>query len=99
MNLAGRAEVAAASRGQEHQRTDGSSLSRPGLIPVTVPELLRLLYEDDTAYPTEIEIGLLRGGTLHVERSRNRYLSVPALMRTASAPAAQMPSRSSRRSW
>ena len=32
-----------------------------------------LLYEDDTAYPTEIETGLLRGETLHVERFRNRF--------------------------
>ena len=32
-----------------------------------------LLYEDGTAYPTEIETGLLRGGTLHVDRFRNRY--------------------------
>jgi hypothetical protein len=33
-----------------------------------------LLYEYDTAYPTEIETGLLRGETLHVERFRNRFL-------------------------
>ena len=32
-----------------------------------------LLYDDGTAYPTEIEIGLLRGGTLHVDRFRNRF--------------------------
>lgn len=32
-----------------------------------------LLYEDDTAYPTEIETGLLRGTDLHVERFRNRF--------------------------
>lgn len=32
-----------------------------------------LLYEDGTAYPTEIEAGLLRGGTLHADRFRNRY--------------------------
>lgn len=31
-----------------------------------------LLYEDGTAYPTEIETGLLRGETLHVDRFRNR---------------------------
>jgi len=31
-----------------------------------------LLYEDDTAYPTEIESGLLRDAELHVERFRNR---------------------------
>jgi hypothetical protein len=32
-----------------------------------------LLYEDDSAYPAEIETGLLRGGKLHVERFRNRF--------------------------
>ena len=32
-----------------------------------------LLYEDGTAYPTEIETGLLRGDTLHVDRFRNRF--------------------------
>jgi hypothetical protein len=31
-----------------------------------------LLYEDGTAYPTEIETGLLRGETLHVDRFCNR---------------------------
>ena len=32
-----------------------------------------LLYEDGTAYPTEIETGLLRGDTLHVDRFCNRF--------------------------
>jgi len=32
-----------------------------------------LLFLDGTAYPTEIETGLLRGGTLHVDRFRNRF--------------------------
>ena len=32
-----------------------------------------LLYEDGTSYPTEIETGLLRGETLHVDRFRNRF--------------------------
>jgi hypothetical protein len=31
-----------------------------------------LLYEDGTTYPAEIETGLLRGETLHVDRFRNR---------------------------
>jgi hypothetical protein len=31
-----------------------------------------LLYEDTSAYPTEIETGLLRGQALHVDRFRNR---------------------------
>ncbi|MEC3978716.1 hypothetical protein [Amycolatopsis sp. H20-H5] len=34
-----------------------------------------LLYEDDTAYPAEIESGLLRGTELHIERFRNRFPS------------------------
>jgi hypothetical protein len=32
----------------------------------------QLLYEDGAAYPTEIETGLLREETLHVDRFRNR---------------------------
>ena len=32
-----------------------------------------LLYEDGTAYPAEIETGLLRRETLHVDRFRNRF--------------------------
>jgi hypothetical protein len=32
-----------------------------------------LLYEDNTAYPTEIETGLIRAGELQVERFRNRF--------------------------
>jgi hypothetical protein len=31
-----------------------------------------LLYEDNSAYPAEVETGLLRGGDLHVERFCNR---------------------------
>ena len=31
-----------------------------------------LIYVDDTAHPSEIELGLLRGTTLHVERFNNR---------------------------
>jgi len=38
-----------------------------------------LLYEDDTAYPMEIEIGILRGGTLHSKHSGPRgWLTVLA---------------------
>jgi hypothetical protein len=32
-----------------------------------------LLYQDDTAYPMAIEIGILRDGTLHVDRFQNRF--------------------------
>ena len=32
-----------------------------------------LLYEDNTAYPTEIETGLIRPDKIHVERFRNRF--------------------------
>lgn len=32
-----------------------------------------LLYGDDTAYPTEIETGVIRDDELHVERFRNRF--------------------------
>ena len=34
-----------------------------------------LHYADDTAYPTEIESGLLRHAELHIERFRNRFPS------------------------
>lgn len=33
-----------------------------------------LLYEDDTAYPTEIETGLLRSSQLHPQRFCNRFV-------------------------
>jgi hypothetical protein len=32
-----------------------------------------LLYQDDTAYPMAIEIGILRDGTLHAERFQNKF--------------------------
>lgn len=32
-----------------------------------------LLYQDDTAYPMAIEIGILRDGTLYVDRFQNRF--------------------------
>jgi hypothetical protein len=32
-----------------------------------------LIYEDDSAYPIMIETGLLRGGSLYVDRFRNRF--------------------------
>ena len=32
-----------------------------------------LLYDDDSAYPVAIEIGITRGGTLHAERFQNRF--------------------------
>jgi hypothetical protein len=53
--------------GNDSNRTD---LEREAAIPGTFGHLL---YEDDTAYPMEIEIGILRGGTLHVERFQNRF--------------------------
>jgi hypothetical protein len=34
-----------------------------------------LIYIDDTAYPSEIEVGFLRGAALHVERFDNRPLN------------------------
>ncbi len=32
-----------------------------------------LLYQEDTAYPMAIETGILRDGTLHVDRFQNRF--------------------------
>jgi hypothetical protein len=33
----------------------------------------RLLYVDDTDFPTWVELGTLRAEVLHVERFRNRF--------------------------
>jgi hypothetical protein len=40
---------------------------RPGTLYVAY-----LIYSDDSAYPSELETGLLRGRDLHIERFDNR---------------------------
>jgi hypothetical protein len=60
------------NRGWSEEGRRFRALERETAIPGTF-YFGHLLYEDDTAYPTEIEIGILRGDTLHVERFQNRF--------------------------
>jgi hypothetical protein len=53
--------------GKEFRALEREAASTPGTF-----YFGHLLYEGDSAYPTEIETGLLRAGTLHVQRFRNR---------------------------
>lgn len=57
------------SQGRRFRALEREAASTPGTF-----YFGHLLYEDGTAYPTEIETGLLRGQTLHVDRFRNRFL-------------------------
>ncbi len=61
----------ALNRGWSGQGKRCRSLEREAAAPGTF-FVGHLLYDDDSAYPTEIEIGLLRGDGLHVERFDNR---------------------------
>src|SRR6266545_2291859 len=54
-------------QGKRFRALEREAAAAPGMI-----YFGHLLYEDDSAYPTVIETGLLRGGTLHVEVFRNR---------------------------
>jgi hypothetical protein len=63
----------ALNRGWSEQGRRFRALEREASTPGTF-YFGHLLYEDDTAYPTEIEIGLIRGETLHVERFQNQLL-------------------------
>jgi hypothetical protein len=56
------------SQGKRFRALEREAATTPGTF-----YLGHLLYEDGTAYPTEIETGLLRGETLHVDRFRNRF--------------------------
>jgi hypothetical protein len=57
--------------GKRYRALEREAAATPGVL-----YFGHLLYEDDTAYPMEIEIGLLRGETLHLDRFHNRF---PAL--------------------
>ena len=59
------------NRGWSQEGRRFRALEREAAIPGTF-YFGHLLYKDDTSYPMEIEIGILRGGTLHVERFQNR---------------------------
>jgi hypothetical protein len=65
----------ALNRGWSEEGKRFRALEREAAATPGVFYYVHLLYEDDTAYPTMIESGLLRGTELHVERFRNRFPS------------------------
>jgi hypothetical protein len=62
----------ALNRGWSQEGRRFRALEREAAIPGTF-YFGHLLYADDTSYPMEIEIGILRGDTLRVDRFRNRF--------------------------
>lgn len=54
-------------QGKRYRALEREAAAIPGTL-----NFGHLIYTDDTAYPSEIEIGILRGATLHVERFDNR---------------------------
>ena len=60
------------NRGWSQEGRRFRALERAAAIPGTF-YFGHLLYTDETANPMEIEIGILRGGTLHVEPFQNRF--------------------------
>jgi hypothetical protein len=54
-------------QGKRFRALEREAAARPGTF-----YFGHLLYADDTDYPADIETGLLRDTTLHVERFRNR---------------------------
>jgi hypothetical protein len=60
------------NRGWSQEGRRFRALERQAVIPGTF-YFGHLLYADDTAYPMEIEIGILQGGILRVERFQNRF--------------------------
>jgi hypothetical protein len=62
----------ALNRGWSHEGRRFRALEREAAAGPGTFYFGHLLYEDVTAYPMKIEIGILRGGTLHVERFQNR---------------------------
>jgi hypothetical protein len=53
--------------GKRYRAREREAAAAPGTL-----YFAHLIYADDSAHPSEIETGLLRGSTLHVERFRNR---------------------------
>jgi hypothetical protein len=60
------------NRGWSQEGRRFRALEREAAIPGTF-YFGHLLYADDSAYPMEIEIGILRDGALRVERFQNRF--------------------------
>jgi len=63
----------ALNRGWSEQGKRFRALEREAAATPGVFYFGHLLYEDDSAYPTMIETGVLRGGALYVEGFRNRF--------------------------
>jgi hypothetical protein len=61
----------ALNRGWSEQGKRYRALEREAATPGRL-YFAHLIYADDTAYPSEIETGVLRGSALHVERFDNR---------------------------
>lgn len=53
--------------GKRYRALEREAAAAPGTL-----YFAHLIYADDSAYPAELEAGLLRGGSLHVERFDNR---------------------------
>lgn len=61
----------ALNRGWSDEGKRFRALEREAATPGTF-YIAHLIYADDSAHPSELETGILRGFTLHVERFRNR---------------------------
>lgn len=61
------------NRGWSHEGKRFRALRREAAVSPGTFYFAHLIYADDSANPTEIEVGVLRGQKLHVERFRNRY--------------------------
>lgn len=53
--------------GKRYRALEREAAATPGTLYIA-----HLIYDDDSAHPSELETGILRGSTLHVERFRNR---------------------------
>jgi hypothetical protein len=62
----------ALNRGWSEQGKRYRALERAAAIAPGTLYIAHLIYADDSAYPSELETGLLRGAALHVERFDNR---------------------------
>ena len=62
----------ALNRGWSEQGKRYRALEREAAIASGTLYIAHLIYADDSAYPSELETGLLRGTALHVERFDNR---------------------------
>jgi hypothetical protein len=56
--------------GKRFRALEREAAARPGTF-----YFGHLIYGDDSAYPTSVETGLVRGGSLYIDSFRNRFLS------------------------